>query len=476
MPRTISPRVLWRKLYPMESLGQWKLMWRARGRAVTFEEQNSVVGALVQAFANDAYTHLRFQDVTGADGSVVLTMPDGEYWCRATKVNFDVRNMGKKTVAGDDKTVEFTMVPIEANEVTLTGSESVKTDNVPKEETYEIELDEELVGVPVVITTTFLEADIDAVDAGDVTDLVGEGIEVLTDAEGKASIAITFSDAVDKTANVVATISDTELHVATGGDTSTLAVVVDTSTKIANGFTAFAGPELVEADNDTAAGEYIATLDEEWAGFPVVFTTDFVADDIDHIIVSGEGTVEDLVGAGLTVLTDDQGMADLYIMFAADVDKSAVEIRADISDTEDSIGTSAFETIDVTVDTTYKTTSNVTMAGEQTIASNNTPVTETYEATIDTAIEGVPVTIHASALAEGHVDAVDPGTVEAFVDPETGVEVLTDAGGKASISVTFAAAVDEVTNIVAAIDDTHERVAVTDSDGLEVTIDTTEDL
>ena len=464
MPRTISPGVLWRKLYPVRSWSEWKKLWYARGRTVTFEEQNSRAGILVQAFALESYEILRGIGITAEDGVTVLDLTDMDYYCRGVHHNFETRNMGKKTVAGEDKTIEFTMVPKEADEVSLSGAESVVTDNEPTTEVYLAELDLPLKDVPVVFTTTFLLADIDEVDAGDVSDFIGDGVTVLTDEEGKASIGITFSDDVDKTANIVATIADTELHVATGGDSDTLAVAVDTEFKVANAVT-LAGEAEILSDDEPVQETYTATLDLEWADIPVTFTTGFGAADIESV---AEGDVADFTGAGLEVLTGADGKASITVTFAAGRAGSE-NIVAGIDDGDERVATSDTGTVAVTLDTQADTTDGVSIAGAEEIRSDNERVTETYTATLDDIIENVPVTFTTDFLV-GDIYAVDPGEVNDLVGD--GITINTDEDGKASIDITFEADVEKIENVSAAISQAHIRVSADADDDVSVDVDT----
>jgi len=472
MPRTISPGVLWRKLFPMESLGQWKLMWYARGRKVTFEEQNELEGILVQAFANDDYTHLRFQDTTGADGTVVLTMPDAEYYCRGSHQNYELKNMGKKTVAGDDKTVEFTMVPKEAEAITLTGDTGLVTDNETIEAVYEAELDEALIGVPVVFTTDFDEADIDDVDAGDVADFTdGDGVEVLTNTEGKAQLTVTFAAGVaQKSENITATISDDDDFVAAGGASDDFSVSVNTAEKVAD-TVVLTGEEAVRADSETKSELYIAaTVDVPWPGIPVLFTTAFTTDHIEAVFADGEQQdVSDLVGAGLTVETDSVGHAEIFVTFKADVDEEAT-ITAAIDDDHELVSSSDDSVLTVNVNTEAKIATTVTLTGDESITSDDEPEDGTYTAALDIAWAGIPI-LFTTDFLEGDIDAVSEGTVEEFTNG--GVEVLSDSSGEAELVVTFAADVEKETDITAAINEEHDNIGANDDDSVTVDVDTT---
>jgi len=126
-----------------------------------------------------------------------------------------------------DKKIDVT-VREEAAEVTLTGPETVESDNEPKKAIYTATLDQELAGIPVTFTTAFEADDIDAVNKGDVSDFVGAGIEVETTSKGRASITVTFSDDVDKESTITAAISDSDDGVSSS-DTSELTITVDTS-------------------------------------------------------------------------------------------------------------------------------------------------------------------------------------------------------------------------------------------------------
>ncbi len=117
----------------------------------------------------------------------------------------------------------------EADTVTLAGEQTINSDNEPVTETYTATLDEAIAGVPITLSTSFLEADIDAVNIGSVEDFVGDGIEVLTDGDGEVEFTVTFASDVNKTENLEAEIDDTDPFVATGGDTNTLEIVVDTT-------------------------------------------------------------------------------------------------------------------------------------------------------------------------------------------------------------------------------------------------------
>ncbi len=119
----------------------------------------------------------------------------------------------------------------EASTVTLAGEQAITSDNLPVTEEYTATLDEAIAGIPVKLGTAFGSGDIDAVSIGDVEDFVGDGIEVLTDADGIVTFTVTFAAGVSGTENLTAEIDDANPFVATGGDTDTLAVVVDTTSK-----------------------------------------------------------------------------------------------------------------------------------------------------------------------------------------------------------------------------------------------------
>jgi len=116
---------------------------------------------------------------------------------------------------------------IEAIE-SLEGPTTVESNNEPVEATYTAVLDRRLGGIPVTFTTDFLEADIDDVNKGDVSDLVGDGIEVETTDNGRASIKITFSNGVDKEEDITASI-DADDEGVKESDTKSISVTVDTT-------------------------------------------------------------------------------------------------------------------------------------------------------------------------------------------------------------------------------------------------------
>lgn len=108
-------------------------------------------------------------------------------------------------------------------------------------------------------------------------------------------------------------------------------------------------PSPIESDDEPVQAVITAELDEEIAGIPVTFTTAFLEADFDDVL---EGDVEDFAGAGLAVMTDEEGKAILTVVFTNGVDKETVDITAAIDDSDRFVGTTDTETIAVTVDTT----------------------------------------------------------------------------------------------------------------------------
>ncbi len=120
------------------------------------------------------------------------------------------------------------------------------------------------------------------------------------------------------------------------------------------------GETDIRADDTTTTETYTAELDASIENIPVNFSlSDFLEDDIDSV---SEGDKADLVGAGIEVNTDENGVAELDITFAAGIDKSG-DLTASIDDEHESVSVSDSDTITLNVNTTeipkYEITFNV---------------------------------------------------------------------------------------------------------------------
>jgi len=95
-----------------------------------------------------------------------------------------------------------------------------------------------------------------------------------------------------------------------------------------------------------------------------------------------------------------------------------------------------------------------------------------FTASLDKAYAGVPVTFQLGTFLAADISAVSSGSAAALVG--AGVAVNTNAFGIATITVTFAAAVDKNGVMTASISQASDNVSANSSDNVFVTVDTTE--
>ena len=251
------------------------------------------------------------------------------------------------TMPGSDVTVTANFEAI-AGSVTLTGDATVEADLLTASGTYTAALFGPAEGAEVVFTLTgFVGSDIHSISTGSIADLLAGGVTIPSDASGEAELVITFVADVDKSGTLTAAIDDTDPKVDTTASDNQV-ITVDTTEAIASSVT-LTGDSLVTADDSTASGTYTATLSRPAVGAEVVFTlAGFTEDDIDSISV---GSIADLLAGGVTVLSDASGEAELVITFAAGVDKGPHNLKAEISDTDPKVDTTASDTQAITVNT-----------------------------------------------------------------------------------------------------------------------------
>jgi len=393
---------------------------------------------------------------------LVIYLPD--------KGSFGIVHGGRWTKLSDRKKEEFpeTTDIEEANMISLSGEDEVSSNNEPVTETYTAQLDVETYGVPVVFQTSFSETDIDDIGEGSVEDFCSEeGVTVTTDSNGIASLSVTFSDGLDKEEDIVASIDDSH-YLVDSSDADNISVRVTTVSQATE--VSIAGDDEVKSDGILMNGTYTATVNLAQAGIPVTLSTDFSETDILSV---GEHSIEDFCGDGITIDTDGSGEVEIDVTFAEQVD-STEYITVSIDGSDDYVYESDDADIEVTVQTlgAYE----VTLAGEESPSSDGESVTETYTATINVNIEGVPVYFTVDRFDPDDIDEVDGDSENVsalFGETEDDAYVVsTDSNGEAKVDITFAEDKDVVGDLFAAIEAEDDGVRSSDYDSLEITVDT----
>ena len=254
------------------------------------------------------------------------------------------RNMGN--VANPQWKSEVVPTPEEsATTVALSGASSIGFDNMVEE--YEADVGVEIAGIPVTFRTDLLEAEIEAISEGDITDFVATGVEVLTNEYGLATLEVTFALDVDNTENITAAIDDSDSYVTTTADDS-VAVVVDTERVTGIALT---GDATVISAGDTAYGTYTAALTPGVENVDVYFSFSGGPSPSEVTDVSS-GTVEQLFDGELVVSSDASGEAELIITFAADVENVGGELVASVLGEDIRVTEDLSDTQGIDVDTT----------------------------------------------------------------------------------------------------------------------------
>ena len=119
-------------------------------------------------------------------------------------------------------------------------------------------------------------------------------------------------------------------------------------------FLTFTGPDNVFEENDKKTAVYLAEVDSKEGGIPVNFKLEgFIAGDIESVESFGDEVVDgaaDLVGDGVEVLTNPNGVASLEIEFAADKQEDG-KLTASIEGAHRWVGEDVGEEINIVVDT-----------------------------------------------------------------------------------------------------------------------------
>lgn len=255
-------------------------------------------------------------------------------------------------ITRSERTLEivFEDAPILANGITLTGDESVTANNESASGTYTATLDEELEGVPVTFTVgNLLVSHIVSISEGEIED-AATGIIVSTNESGVAELVITFDADVDASDDIVASINNEHELVETSASDS-ITVTVDTTSKASS--VTLAGDDTISSDGAPESGTYTASLDVELAGVPVLFNMNSAL--AEYVTTVSTGSVDDLHDPGITVLTDENGEAQLIITFGAEVEEAG-QLSATITNTHELVSIpepdeSVVDTVDISVNT-----------------------------------------------------------------------------------------------------------------------------
>lgn len=285
------------------------------GHVVTFEEQGDEDDVAIDIYSDVELTQLVDSIDTADGGSAEIMLPDGEYYYIASKEGF-ADEVGTFEVDGAIVTEEFTMEPL--------------------------------------FTVTFDEQN----------DLEGVKIEIFEDDQRESLIATVYTDEngeveIDLTADTYYYTASFEDYEDEEDDFEVVdAPITEEFTMVQNAYTvSLSGYPEIEADGTDAGGSFAATLDKEIESVPIKFELeDFIAGDIDaalHVETSDPVSVEDLVGVGIDLGTDEDGKATLQITFAAEVDKSG-NLVASIDDGHALVAESDSDTLLLQVDTTTK--------------------------------------------------------------------------------------------------------------------------
>lgn len=375
-----------------------------------------------------------------------------------------------------------------AETVDIFGDATVTSDDESATGEYLISLDE-AVSAPVTLTLDGVDAEDVESTSADKEELLGDGVEVDTDALGEVSFDVEFAAQFEGTGTFVAEIDEDDDDRIADSDTATFEVAVDTmplradEIETINGEAIRLARHVVATDNETAERDYVVQLNEPVEGAPVAFdASDFDADAVDDVdgddidaLNGNEDLVDDLVADDETVevATNASGVAVLTITWAADVDQSG-DLDALINE-EDSVLLAAddVQRLPTDVQTELKVVDTVSIYGAQEVLRDDAPSTASYTIALDRSVE-VPVTVSLDGFDADQIVEEDTD-VDASDLVGDGAEITTDSrDGEATFEVTFAAGIEETPGtFVAEIDtDDHERIVGDDTDSLDVTVET----
>lgn len=217
--------------------------------------------------------------------------------------------------------------------------------------------------------------------------------------------------------------------------------------------------EVIETDPDD--GEEDLAVDTE---IKITFNKEINILNIDEVSING-GFSYWIENGKILVLDSDDGF-DYETEYTVTIGEDAVAYAddAEIKLAED------YE-LSFTTEEEKDGATEVSLTGDKDIEADGEKAEGEYTATLDEEVEA-DVTFTLDTFEEANIDSVSEGEISELVNH--GIVITADADGEAGLDIIFASDVEDTGTLEASIDEDDDLVAESDSNTLDIDVDTTE--